>query len=994
MSASAYLLKKRPRRRARRANARVLILALGVALLGCAAATTRAWSQQRPDWTSSRMLGSPDPPPPYRLKNSFPKLKFTNPTVVTTAPDSERLFVVELTGQVYSFPMRSDVKEAELFADLSKIAGMERAYGLTFHPDYANNGFCFACYTVGQELPEGTRVSRFRVVAGNPPTLDLESEEILLKWKSGGHNGGCLKFGPDGFLYVATGDGGPAFPPDPLESGQTVDNLRSSILRLDVDRAAEGRKYSIPKDNPFVNLPDARGEVWAYGFRNPWKMSFDTATGDLWVGDVGWEMWEMIYRVERAGNYGWSLVEASQPVHRERTRGPTPILPPTAAHSHTESRSITGGFVYRGDTLPALRGAYIYGDYVTGKIWGLRHDGKQVVKIDELVDSSLQVIAFAQREDGEIYVVGYDGTIHQLVESPSRQGNPNFPKKLSETGVFASTKDHKLAAGVVPYEVIAEPWEDHATSERFVGLPGDAALGVHDSTNVQVGYIKGQWAFPENGLLGKTISLELKRGDPATKRRLETQILHFYDGSWRAYNYIWNEEQTDAVRSDGKASQQDLQIIDPRAPGGKTTQTWRHASRGECLLCHTTRAGTVHGFQPEQLNRESGDGNQLSHFERIGLFQQPPPKRVKTLVAPHAAAGDLTDRARSYLHVNCAHCHRRGGGGSAAIDVQWAHDLPKTNLLDARPTQGVFDIHRAEVLAQGDPYRSVLYYRMAKLGRGRMPHFGSQVVDRAGVSLMRDWIASLAPAEEPDAATIRRRAEQRRAAGSVRAAKNPAAARQAIEQLLQTTSGALLLAESLDDERVAATVRAAVLDESKSAALARRDLFERFLPPEQRVKRLGSIIQLADILNQPGDADRGRQLFEKAAGVQCRNCHKIGDIGKPLGPDLVEIARKQTPTQLLESILQPSKRIDPKYQTYLVETADGRVVSGLLKERSAQQVVLLDATNKEHRIAGTDVEVILPQQKSLMPELLLQDLTARQAADLLQFFRQTSTESE
>ena len=228
----------------------------------------------------------------------------------------------------------------------SPVKGFEALYGLEFHPRFAENRYCYVCYVVrgadgSQQIPDGTRVSRFRVTEENPPRAIPESEQVVIQWLQGGHNGGCLKFGPDGMLYISTGDGSSAFPPDELNAGQDVSNLLSSVLRIDVDHPAEGRHYSIPSDNPFVSLPGARGEIWCYGLRNPWKMSFDRATGDLWVGDVGWELWELVFHVERGGNYGWSVMEGPQSVHVDRRIGPTPILPPALSIPHTDGVSIT-----------------------------------------------------------------------------------------------------------------------------------------------------------------------------------------------------------------------------------------------------------------------------------------------------------------------------------------------------------------------------------------------------------------------------------------------------------------------------------------------------------------------------------------------------------------------------------------------------------------------------------------------------------------------------
>lgn len=945
---------------------------------------------RRTPWTTSRLIGSPDPPAPYRLQRAFPALQFTNPVVLTSAPGEERLFLVEVKGRVLSFPGKGNPQQADLAIDLSKtIADFNQVYGLTFHPQFAENRYCYICYVLSANLPQGTRVSRFRVLPTNPPRIDPASEQVLITWLSGGHNGGCLKFGPDGMLYITTGDGGPAFPPDPRKSGQDVTNLRSAVLRIDVDHPERGRAYRIPADNPFVKMPGARGEIWAYGFRNPWKLSVDPDTGDLWVGDVGWEMWEMIYRVEKSGNYGWSLVEASQPVHRERQRGPTPIRPPTAAHSHTESRSITGGHVYRGRRLKELFGAYVYGDYVTGKIWALRQNAKKVVtSVTELMDSPIQVICFGVDNEQELYVVGYDGTIHRLVPNQTQTQNKQFPRRLSETGLFQSVAKHELQPGVLPYSIVAEPWQDHATAERFLGLPGNSQLDVWDRSNVQIGFIKGTWKFPENGILGKTISLEMERGNPATRRRLETQIFQYFNGSWRAYSYRWNAEQTDAVLMSGEGASEEFLIRDPSDPQGQVKQTWRYASRSECLLCHTTRAGTVHGFYPEQLNRRqtSADGggeNQLDRFNRLGIFLHPPEAKQK-IVSPYESGADLTARARAYLHVNCGHCHRRGGGGSAAMDLPLSKPLEKTNLLGARPTQGGFGLHGAEILAPSDPYRSVLLYRLTKAGRGRMPQFGSSLIDKRGLKLMHDWIAQM-PQAEADSDRARRRAAQRAALTAFTSGNDP---ERALDRLLESSSGTLLLAYALHTREIAPAARSAVIARAgKLTDPTRRDLLEPFLPEAKRTRRLGAVVDAKRLLQRKGNAAAGQKLFESGAGVQCRNCHQVRGRGKSLGPNLDGIGSQLNKAQLLESILEPSKRIDPKFTTYLVETSEGRVLSGLLVSRTDKQVVLKDVQHRLLTIRTEDMEVFAPQQKSLMPELLVRELTAQQVADLLAYLQ-------
>src|SRR5262249_25200795 len=286
--------------------------------------------------------------------------------------------------------------------------------------------------------------------------------------------------------------------------GQNLSDLLSSILRIDVDREEKGKPYAVPPDNPFLKTPGARPEIWAYGFRNPWRMSFDRPTGDLWVGDVGWERWEMIYRVKRGGNYGWSVMEGRQPVRPESRRGPTPILPPTLAFPHTEAASITGGYVYRGKRLKELVGAYICGDWVTRKLWATKFDGDKVVWHKELAQGNQRVVAFGEDADSELYFVNYDdnGSIHQLVANEAAKTHkPNSPRTRSETALFASVKEQGRAAGVVPSSVNTAQWPDHATAQRFLALPGKTTAKMYDRPIPADGFYSGQVFFPKDGVL-------------------------------------------------------------------------------------------------------------------------------------------------------------------------------------------------------------------------------------------------------------------------------------------------------------------------------------------------------------------------------------------------------------------------------------------------------------------------------------------------------------
>ena len=937
---------------------------------------------ERTPWTTSRVKGTPEPPLPYVTERAFPALTFTNSLDMTPMPGSNRIFVVEQGGKIYSFPSRADVKTADLAADLAKaIPGVEQAYAIALHPNFEKNRYCYVCYIKAAEQEDGTHIARFRVNDTEPPTLDISSETTIITWLSGGHNGCALKFGPDGDLYISTGDGGGPNPPDPKHAGQDLSELLSAILRIDVDHPGDGKNYRIPADNPFVDLKGARGEIWAYGLRNPWRMSFDRKTGDLWVGDVGWERWEMLNRIERGGNYGWAVMEGSHPALPEWTRGPTPILAPTIELPHSESSSITDGLTYYGSRLKELHGHHIYGDYDTGKIWGFRYEKGKVVGHRELADTTHRIVGFGEDREGECYLLDHTaGTIHRLIPNPNAGHSSAFPKTLSESGLFSDVKAHSPAPGVVPYSINATAWSDHATAERWVAIPDALSIKAEGEA----------WAFPTDSVLVKTLSLEFERGNPSSRRRVETQILHFDGIDWRPYSYQWNDSQTDATLLGAEGAERTFDVSDSEAAGGERRQTWRFSGRAECQRCHNKWSGPPLAFNAAQLDKThdySGTtASQLETLAHIKLLDRSVASTATTRLAGISErSASLDHRARSYLQVNCSHCHRMHAGSAVLSKMTIDLPLDKTDMLGVRPMQGSFGIHDARVIAPGDPYRSVLFYRMSKLGSGRMPHIGSTEIDGKGVDLIFDWLSKIPNPAPPDASAVKRREGELADLKTLGRDGSPKQG-EIVDRLLKSTSAALMLSRTIDRKAVSSSVAAIAIEKgARHEEVSIRDLFEKFLPPDQRVQRLGSMVAAAEILAKPGVAARGKQVFFNTAGVSCKNCHRIAQDGAEVGPELTLIGKKYDRAQLLESILEPSKFIDPKFVTYLLETKDGVVMSGLLLERNAKEVVLKDAQNKVVRLPVSEIEHLATQQQSLMPELLLRDMTAQQVADLLEY---------
>tara|TARA_R110002111_G_scaffold2705_4_gene17941 strand:- start:27583 stop:29553 length:1971 start_codon:yes stop_codon:yes gene_type:complete len=332
------------------------------------------------------------------------------PMVITHANDgSGRIFVATQSGMIHVIDKKSPGK-TKLFLDIrSKVApwkknNEEGMLGLAFHPDYKENGQFFVYYTA-EGTPRKSIVSRFQVSADNPNKADADSEQIVMDIDQpyGNHNGGSIEFGPDGYLYIGLGDGGSGN--DPLGNGQNLENLLGSILRIDVNKTANGKHYAIPADNPFVGQAKAKPEIYAYGLRNVWRLSFDPKTGTLYAGDVGQDLWEEINIIKKGGNYGWSVHEGTQNFGNRPQTTKAELIDPIWEYDHRVGRSITGGTVYRGKRLPELEGMYVYADFVSGKIWALEYDEQSgEVKRNMLISAGgIPVMSFGTDADGELY---------------------------------------------------------------------------------------------------------------------------------------------------------------------------------------------------------------------------------------------------------------------------------------------------------------------------------------------------------------------------------------------------------------------------------------------------------------------------------------------------------------------------------------------------------------------------------------------------------------
>jgi len=367
------------------------------------------------------VLNSPtsETPHQYTVKVAFPKVQFKDPVGIYNAGDpSNRLFVVEQAGVIKVFENNESVNAANIFLNISNrvtSGGELGLLGLAFPPKFNESGFFYVYYTT--DNPLRSVISRFSVSQTDKNRADVNSEKVLLQVDQPfpNHNGGQISFGPDGYLYIGLGDGGGAG--DPSGNGQNRSTPLGKILRIDVNSASGSLNYSIPRDNPFVgNNQGFREEIYAYGLRNPWRFSFDSGTGRLWVGDVGQDRIEEIDIVRSGGNYGWNIMEGSLCYSPPSGCNQTGLALPIWEYNHAIGYSVTGGFVYRGAAFPELVGAYVYGDYGSGRIWALRYDGMNSTN-SELAATGVHITSFGFDQKDELYFCASDGNIYRLQRS-------------------------------------------------------------------------------------------------------------------------------------------------------------------------------------------------------------------------------------------------------------------------------------------------------------------------------------------------------------------------------------------------------------------------------------------------------------------------------------------------------------------------------------------------------------------------------------------------
>ena len=374
----------------------------------------------------------------YEVIKAFPDLKFSMPVDLQNSGDgTDRLFIVEQQGIIKVFSNNQNVSSAKTFLDVSDkiISGGEKGLlGLAFHPDYSRNGYFYIDYTSPSPILH-TVVARYKVSNSNPDSADENSELILLTQDQPfeNHNGGKVIFGPDGYLYISFGDGGSGG--DPYNNAQNLKTFLGKILRIDVNSSSGNLNYSIPPSNPFAgNISGYKEEIFAYGLRNPWRFSFDFSANKLWCADVGQNQWEEIDTIQNGKNYGWRIMEGKHCYNPSSGCDTSGLTLPIWEYDHSSGNcSITGGYVYRGNSVPELFGKYIYADYCTSNIWALDAKGNSV-KNEFLLNAPGNVTAFGVDENDELYFCDFDGNIYKFKQAAA--GIKNLNKRIKNFDLF------------------------------------------------------------------------------------------------------------------------------------------------------------------------------------------------------------------------------------------------------------------------------------------------------------------------------------------------------------------------------------------------------------------------------------------------------------------------------------------------------------------------------------------------------------------------------
>lgn len=725
----------------------------------------------------------------------FPNLTFNSPLTFTPVPNSNKLVVGQRNGKIYWFENKNDVAGKTLLADLSSEVGVVwdgGFLGLSIHPEFGTNGknYFYLYYTTkdgqGRDYPDsflsGFGCNRedywggfliLKRIEVNPITLTVinnsDLEMIKMRMFSSTHRGGGMAFGDDGFLYIPTGDQSAYSKPQ-----NSTTNLDGGVLRIDVDQdptkshapirkmpqggrfsdEISGVGYGIPNDNPFLSPNGSRfEEYYTVGHRNPHRMTKDKLTGTFYIGEIGEGRHEEINVIKPGKNYGWPVFEGNY------NRGTSCVSlldgmsheSPLVAFPRSDANALIGGYVYRGAAMPDYYGKYICADYGVGEeIWAVDTETGEYEIITQF--SPTNIISFGEDNKGELYLLsqGNNVKLYKLRQQGELEGS--VPALLSETGAFSDLQTLQPNQGVLPYNLIESFWSDGAEKKRWMAIPNN---GTHNSAAEQISFSENDdWQFPKGSVLIKHFELPIDENNPSITKRLETRFsIKASTGSFYFLTYKWNEQQTDAVLLESGLEEN---ITVTKADGSTETQVWSYPSTQDCISCHNPATGGALGTNTRYLNSDftyektGRTANQLVTLSHLGILNEAindaATLNYQTYKAIDDPTASLNEKARSYMDLNCAYCHRPGGTGDRAqFDLRLFNNLQETGLMVAG-TNTPIGVPGEKILVSGDASKSILYHRTNSTDPSiMMPPISKNKVDAKAAKLIEDWINQMDP---------------------------------------------------------------------------------------------------------------------------------------------------------------------------------------------------------------------------------------------------------
>jgi uncharacterized repeat protein (TIGR03806 family) len=771
------------RRRLSLAGGALLALSLSVFSMVHAQGTGGPALDRQPFGGANRGLfsgGMGGPAGAPMLRRAFANVRVQQPTAIGAVPGTNQMYVVQQAGRVITFENRDDATASTTMLDIATRIGQGGAnerglLNLAFDKDFATNGFFYVYYTGGQGQNTNfpAFLDRYQATSRDPlmAPASTRCQILTVTQPQSNHNGVGMFVDKDGFLYVSFGDGGGANDRGaghaPEGNGQNLNTLLGKLIRIKVNTTPGNCTYSTA-GNPFSNAagtaPTRSGvprEIFAIGLRHPYRMTQDRQTGDVWIGDVGQNAREEVDFMSRAQidrvlagggapNFGWPCREGAiaGPIVTASCDAANERIDPVFDYVEGNNASVIGGFLYRGNALPQLKGKYIYARYgmqqlnmVTPNPAGGRATSEMMLFSTATLGG--RIWSIGEDADGELYAVfGAANQISKLVPTGAATDAGTVPARLSQTGLFSDTRALTLARGVVPYDVNAKLFSENLEKVRAFAIPDGSKISFD---------AKGRFDMPVG-------SVVLKHFEEADGKRIETRILARTADIWRSFTYEWLADQSDAmlVPETGKTI---------RLSNG---QMYDLPSSADCQACHNRGMSDtpkqIIGLQARQMNFEmlyerdpntGGKGmranqlqalNQAGFFNtdigdpaRLGLFPKNPPENLANL-----SNADVNLAARSFMESNCAICHRPGGGTPTPIDLQFDTANAATMIFNEPPGEGFVDGAMLTV-ASRNPNNSVLLKRMLRTvpADQGMPPISHRQMDKAAVELITRWINSI-----------------------------------------------------------------------------------------------------------------------------------------------------------------------------------------------------------------------------------------------------------